>query len=75
MTFILKTRRDWSLLLFEIRRDKSPHKIWKIRRDWSLPFGEIGVPPIKQSNLTVQLVCTKALKLVSKYVKCLLILV
>ena len=44
MPSILKIRRDWTLLHFEIRRDRSPHKILKIRRDWSLPFGEIGVP-------------------------------
>ena len=42
MPSILKIRRNWSLLHFEIRRDRSPHKILKIRRDWSLPFGEIG---------------------------------
>ena len=44
MPSILKIWRDWSLLHFEIRRDRSPHKIWKILRDWSFPFGESGVP-------------------------------
>ena len=45
MPSILKIRRDWSLFHFDIRRDRSPHKILKIQRDWSLPFGEIWVPP------------------------------
>ena len=45
MPSILKIRRDWSLLHFEIRKHSSPHKISKnserlepsIRRDWSTP--------------------------------------
>ena len=53
MPHILKIRRDWSLLHFEIRRDRSPHKILEIRRDWSLPFGEIGVPPFKEGQLSL----------------------
>ena len=48
MPSILKIRREWSLLHFKIRRDRSPHKILKIWRDWSLPFREIGVPQNNQ---------------------------
>ena len=50
MSSILKIRRDWSLLHFEIRRHRRPHNIMKIRRDWSLPFGEIRVPFPKEKN-------------------------
>ena len=44
MPSILKIRRDWSLLLLEIRKDRSPPQIFKkseilasIRRDWKYP--------------------------------------
>ena len=52
MPSILKIRRYWSLLNFEIRTDRSPHKILKIRRDWSFPFGEIGVPRNNNNTCT-----------------------
>ena len=42
MPSILKIRRDWSLLHFEIRRDTSLHNFFKIRRDRRTPLKYVG---------------------------------
>ena len=61
MPFIIFSpiRTVWSHLHFDIRADRSPHKIMKIRKDgWSLQFGEIGVPLIEPSFIhSFRVVC------------------
>ena len=62
MPYILKIRRDWSLLHFKIWRDRSPQKILKIRRDcmepsirrdWSTPYQtHVGAKMDKHMQLT-----------------------